>query len=315
MKKRKNLITKPMKAPSEPINVPDFGSLNYPLIASPKVDGIRAITSDKGLLSSTFKMIPNRFIQKTLKGRLPPDLDGELTVGDTFQDSTSGIMSHDGEPDFMYWLFDYVKDSLDKPYKDRIKDLGVLFRNTLKKSPLFVGRRQAVIMLETVWVYDPEDLEAYEADCLDRGFEGAMVRDPEGPYKCGRATLKQGQLLKVKRFDDSEARIIGFEEQMENTNKAEKDNFGRTKRSSAKSGKKGKGTLGKFIAEECGGRPWTKPLKIGTGKGLTHKLRQEIWDNQDEWLGKIVKYKFQPHGVKDAPRIPIFVGFRDERDM
>jgi DNA ligase-1 len=43
--------------------------------------------------------------------------------------------------------------------------------------------------------------------------------------------------------------------------------------------------------------------------------RREVWKDPDAYIGKIIKYKYQAIGSKDAPRIPIFLGFRDERDM
>jgi DNA ligase-1 len=139
-----------------------------------------------------------------------------------------------------------------------------------------------------------------------------MIRDPEGPYKCGRSSVKQQYLLKIKPFEDGEAKIVGFEEQMENTNEAEKDAFGHTKRSSHKAGKVPKGTLGKFVVRRLSD---DLEFRVGTGKGLTNTLRQEIWDNQKKFLGKIIKYKHQAIGAKIAPRIAIFLGFRDLRDM
>jgi DNA ligase-1 len=143
-----------------------------------------------------------------------------------------------------------------------------------------------------------------------------MLRTPNSPYKQGRSTLKEGWLLKVKRFKDSEAEIIGFEEQMENTNEKTKDELGHSKRSSHKAGMVGKGTLGKFLVREIGSTPWFgREFAIGTGEGLTNELRQEIWDNRDKHLGKILTYKYQVHGIKELPRLPISKGFRDERDM
>jgi hypothetical protein len=29
-------------------------------------------------------------------------------------------------------------------------------------------------------------------------------------------------------------------------------------------------------------------------------------------VGKRVKYKHQPHGAKDKPRCPVFIGFRED---
>ena len=118
--------------------------------------------------------------------------------------------------------------------------------------------------------------------------------------------------MKLKRFKDSEAVVLGFEEQMLNTNRADKDAFGRTKRSSAKAGKVGKGTLGKFRVRDVHSGV---EFEVGTGEGLTQKLRQKIWDDRDAYLGKTIKYKFQPHGVKEKPRLPIWLGFRDADDL
>jgi DNA ligase-1 len=56
-------------------------------------------------------------------------------------------------------------------------------------------------------------------------------------------------------------------------------------------------------------------LYIKIGSGLNDELRDAIWDNRDEYIGKIVKYKFFQHGVKELPRHPVFLGFRHEDDL
>ncbi|MFM7851045.1 MAG: hypothetical protein ACKO96_03815, partial [Flammeovirgaceae bacterium] len=61
---------------------------------------------------------------------------------------------------------------------------------------------------------------------LERGYEGVMIRGLHGPYKQGRATLKQGWLMKLKEFDDDEAVIIGYEEKMKNNNAAQVNELG-----------------------------------------------------------------------------------------
>lgn len=298
------LITKPMLA--TPIKT--IQDLTYPLMASPKIDGIRCLKIDGQILSRTFKPIPNDFIRETLEKLLPDGVDGELLVGDTFQDCTSGVMSKAGEPDFTYWIFDFVPTGtlLETSYKDRVE----LLQETLAGIQ---GNR--VVLVPQVVVNTPEELEALEEKYLAEGYEGVMVRDPEGRYKCGRSTLKEGLLLKIKRFQDSEARILDFVEMMQNNNEPELDAFGNIKRSTSKENKVPKGTLGKFIVEEVGKAGWTETFEVGTGLGLTQSLRQEIWNDRDNYLGKIIKYKFQPHGGKDRPRIPIFLGFRSTEDM
>jgi DNA ligase-1 len=279
-------------------------ALNYPQLATPKLDGIRSVKQNGRALSSSFKDIPNLYVQSNM-ALLPEGLDGELMVrADSFNQVQSGIMSEDGEPDFQFCVFDYVSKSLSQPYKERVAELKKL---TL---PAF-----CIKLLPTV-INNKEELIAYEKKCLDDGYEGIMIRSPNGPYKCGKATVKQGWLLKVKRFKDSEAVIMGFEEQLENTNEKTVNELGKSTRSKHQAGMIAKDTLGKFLVREIGTTPWNgREFAIGTGEKLTKELRKEVWDNKEKYIGKIVTYKYQPYGVKDLPRLPIWKSFRDPRDM
>lgn len=293
------MITKPMLSGS----LDESSLLKFPVLATPKLDGIRCLRIDNRTVSRKFLNIPNMYIQG-MTACLPDGLDGELMVPNgTFNQVQSAVMSEDGTPEFEFHVFDYVSNDINKPYVERMLELGTLVLPSFCKLVL------------PVVINNMKELDTYEEKCLAEGYEGIMVRAPNGKYKCGRSTEKEGLLLKVKRFKDSEAEIIGFEEQLENTNEAEEDAFGRTKRSKNQAGMVGKATLGKFIVIERGDTPWNgKQFFIGTGEGLTEALRQEIWDNKEKYLGKLVTYKYQPHGVKDLPRLPISKGFRDRRD-
>lgn len=277
----------------------DATKLKYPVYATPKLDGIRCLALDNKALSRSFKPIPNKHIFAMI-AKLPNGLDGEIMVGENFQNVSSGVMSEDGAPEFEYHVFDYVKSSLDRPYLERIEDLKKL------KLPAFVK----VLIPEKV--NNVKELRAYEKKQLKLGYEGIMIRTGEGRYKEGRSGNKEGILLKLKKFVDSEAEVIGFEEQMENTNEAFKDELGHTKRSTAKAGMKPAGTLGTILARDLYDK---REFGIGTGKGLDDALRQEIWNNRSKYMGKIIKYAYQKHGSKNKPRIPTFEGFRDVIDL
>jgi DNA ligase-1 len=58
-------------------------------------------------------------------------------------------------------------------------------------------------------------------------------------------------------------------------------------------------------------------VEFSIGTGFTNEMRIVLWANhkRGEGLKKIVKYKYFPSGGKDKPRFPVFVGFRDKRDM
>ena len=71
------------------------------------------------------------------------------------------------------------------------------------------------------------------------------------------------------------------------------------------------GTLGALKVEKLEG---TTVLKFNIGTGFDQRTRQDIWDNRKAYLGKTVKFKHQPYGAKEAPRCPVFIGFRNSID-
>ena len=144
--------------------------------------------------------------------------------------------------------------------------------------------------------------------CAGRGYEGAIFRDPKGGYKFGRST--RGMMAKLKMFQDDEAEIIGFQEQMSNQNPAKKNALGRTERSTAKAGKVPAGKLGKF---EC--RDLKSGIEFEVGTGFTDKQRKDYWRDRQVYVGMILKYKHQPSGALAKPRFPGFLGFRSKDDM
>ena len=157
-----------------------------------------------------------------------------------------------------------------------------------------------VDVLEQIVINDEEALLKYEASALAKGFEGLILRDPDGLYKCGRSTIKDQGLLKLKRFEDSEAEIIGVEEEMFNGNEAETNELGRTKRSTAKAGLVGKGTMGAIVVRDL-----VSKVEFNIGTGFDAEDRKKDWP-----IGTVVKYKFFPVGVKDKPRHPVYLGVR-----
>lgn len=278
--------------------------VKFPVYVSPKLDGIRCLTAKGDVLSRSFKRIPNKSIWNYLIAHAACELDGELltyTDGklDSFNTIQSKVMSEDGQPEFTFAVFDWITKTLDKPFKERFKELSENKHDSL------------ITVVPHTLINNLEELIAFEAECVADGHEGMMLRSPDGRYKCGRSTLKEGILLKYKRFIDSEARILEIREQEKNIGAKGINELGKTKRSHKKSDKALAGTMGEF---------WVKDIYnniefgIGTGIGLTKELRQELWDNKDKYLGKLIKYKYQKI-EKNKPRFPSFLGFRDERDM
>ena len=297
-------ISKPMLADT----AEDLSLIKFPVLCSPKLDGIRCLVIGGEAVSRKFKSIPNNYIRKELNSYIPSniDIDGELIVGQTFQSSSSGVMSEDGEPDFTYHVFDLVDEDLKTPFKDRYE--------TLKNSCDFLQKtypKCRIKLVEHTVIKNMEELLAYEAKCLADGYEGMMMRSLNGPYKLGRSTVREGFLLKLKRFVDFEATIIGFEEKLHNANEATTDELGHTKRSSHQDNMIPMDTLGSFVLRMDDGTEFN----CGCFKGFDDAWRKEVWENRDKYLGKLAKIKSQPTGVKDKPRFPVLLGFRDPIDM
>lgn len=283
--------------------VEDTSKLAYPLLASPKLDGIRALVRGGVLVSRNLKPIPNKHSQKLFALKIFEGLDGELIVGepgskDAFRATSSGVMSHDGEPDVRFYVFDCSSDP------------ALPFTRRLKLAQDLIEGYERCLDVAHVLVHDEQELLKAEQDALAFGYEGIMLRHPDGAYKYGRGTLKAQDLMKLKRFADAEAVVLGVEEQMHNTNEAKADELGRTKRSSHKSGMVGKGVLGALMVKGLNGPYKGKVFNIGTG--FDDAQRQALWKQKLD--GQVVKYKYFPTGSKDAPRFPVFLGFRHEGD-
>lgn len=275
----------------------ELDKLRFPLLASPKLDGIRAVVRGGVVYSRSNKPIPNKWVQE--KFCHLEHFDGELIVGEptsksVYRDTTSHVMSHDKEDfDLRFYVFDHI-ETMQLEYTGRAKKIK--------------GGGATVFKHEQRLLIGMDALLAYEEMCLELGYEGLILRSPDAPYKCGRSTVREGYLLKLKRFMDAEAVVIGFEERMHNGNEATISELGRTKRSSHKAGKSGRGDLGALVVRTPTG------IEFNIGTGFTDDERMAIWSDRDKFLGASAKYKFFPVGVKEAPRHPVFLGWRMKED-
>ncbi len=291
-------ITKPMLA--DKCGRPEL--LPFPMLATPKLDGIRCLKVGGRALTRSFKPVSNRFVRGWIEANLPDGVDGELVLrGGTFSETTSAIGSRDGEPDFVFHVFDMVVEGLLQPYAHRMANLGYW--------KITSGRVVKVLPVE---IRDAAALAAYEEQCLAAGYEGVMVRTPDSPYKCGRSTEREAWLLKIKRFEDAEAVVLGTYEGMSNQNEAGVDAFGRTKRGMAQAGMVGRGELGGFVVRHAESGV---EFRLGYNHVAGGVDRATLWHRRETLVGKLVRFKHQPSGAKDAPRFPKFVGFREAWDL
>jgi DNA ligase-1 len=279
----------------------------YPLYATPKVDGIRLLKQNGRIVSRSFKEIKNKNIVELMKKVLPEGCDGEIFIKDqTISDVTSLVNSIEKsitDYELEYYIFDMITPELkDKNYLERIQS----FPQPCQYDNI------NIIPLVPKKLNNEKEMRDFEEECLGNNFEGIMLRRGDGRYKCGRSTLKECILVKVKRFVDTEGEIVGFEEMKKNQNKQELNELGENFRSSKKAGMVLTEKLGAFVVQlEFKGKITT----VDVGSGFTHAQRTDFWNDKKTLLGRIVKFKYFEIGSKTKPRHPIFLCFRDPDDM
>jgi len=277
-------------------------ALHYPVLATPKLDGIRCLKREGKALTRSLKPIPNYNLRRWIEKNFPDGTDGELIIEDqSFNQISSVVMTRDCVSSMVeYWIFDFLRypESCQVPYRTRIIDLENLkiVKGMVKLIPVLINNHSKLM--------------EFEAQCVEQGFEGICLRSPDSLYKFGRSTEKQQWLLKIKRFEDSEATIIGFEEKMHNSNDMVRGELGQAKRATTMEGMVPMNTLGALLVRDER-HHWT----FSVGSGFDDEQRKSIWANRKNFGGLVIKYKFQSYGIKDGPRFPIFLAFRDKRDL
>ena len=286
---------KPMKPPQGQL---DLNDVKFPCYGSIKYDGFRlAVKNGKTVLNS-LRELDNRYTRKLIEEANLEDHDGELVIlplndNKCFNRCQSAFRAAGGEPDFRFVVFDR---SVPGTFEDR-------WLNWPKPNyPAWV------MVDEPVLLENREQLDAFVDQILADNHEGVILRRPDGTYLTKRATFKSQEVLRIKPMETDEGTFVGFECEYANTYQQEQDNLGYTKRSSAKSGKVAKDTLGKMILN-------TERWGIVKVSGFTDEFADEVWQNQDKYLGEPVTFSFQAIGSVDKPRLLKFKGMRSRSDM
>jgi ATP-dependent DNA ligase len=183
--------------------------VNYPCFIQPKLDGYRMIydTTSKTITTRQGKDLPiikesgELFKELSL---LKPGLvlDGELYVhGDKFE--ALGVLRKTKDlkkeelsnlKKISYYVYDIIDESLTFKERNNILNDVEVSDNKIKLVETFVANNK-------------EDIIKYHKYFIENGYEGTMVRNPEGKYK---EKYRSYDLLKYKDFMDAEFKIIGF---------------------------------------------------------------------------------------------------------
>lgn len=160
---------------------------------------------------------------------------------------------------FMMPLTDWIAQKTKITMRQNREALtAILAKTDCKKINISAGRE----------VLDYQDMMNYCNEVIDvHKHEGLIVKDWDAVYLWSR----EMSWCKVKRFADVDCRITGFYA----------------------------GKAGKRLANTLGGiKVWGRTedgtvIESDVGSGFSDELRDEIWNNQEKWLGTTVVIKYQ----------------------
>lgn len=308
----------------------DEAKQRFPVIAMPKLDGVRGINTDGKLTGRSLKPHANRY---TTKFYSHPDFngfDGELAAEDECHPdlcrvTTSALNTIVGEPFTLWWLFDYAtEDTFNLPYLQRLQMLEDRCKALQEPSMFQPGSARHLRLVPWELCNDLPALLAAEERWLDMGYEGVILRDPNGLYKHGRTTLREGSYLRIKRFVEEDAVVLGIVEGQTNNNAAQVNELGQQFRSTHAENMQPNGQVGNMRCRVVKDvfDPQTKKLLLAAGQEITvspgkmkHSDREAYFQNPGLLIGQTIKFKFFPKGQKDKPRFPTFVSIRAASDM
>lgn len=312
--------------------------LKFPIVVLPKIDGVRGLNIDGNLVGRSLKFHKNKFTFSCFSFKEFAGFDGELYLGENGCDkthpdlcrlTTSALNTINGAPVIKWEVFDYFGgDALNMGYLARLRlanqRLCEIYHSLSKGSRLAQFMYDNIGLCEYQLANNLEQLLQIEQDYLEQGYEGVILRDPHGKYKQGRCTVREGSYMRIKRFIESEAIVRSVQQGFQNNNEAQINELGLQFRSSHKENKTPNGLLATMECEvlETIYEPQTDKIlfnkgdivTVGAGK-MDHAMRAELWNDHSLIIGKVIKWKFFPKGIKDEPRFPNFQSFKMTSDM
>ena len=295
----------PFLAPNQKI---ELTKIPYPQMASWKFDGIRCIFKDGEMLTRSLKHVPNIKLHERFahlkKWSVDHDviLDGELWCRSVPFNELSGIVRQFDcqlPIDLYFYCFDIIRNN----YYKEFFEIRVNRYSDLTQLNDFIPVHQ--------WeVNDADAVESLFNQALDGGFEGLILRNPQGYYKCGRATVKENLMYKVKPFETFDAVVIGVVQSTEVNDDVEKktNELGRSVTSKKQGDRHLINKASAFIVKYNG-------LDLKVTLAMTDDEKENVWINRDRFIGRMIEYKGMLVGSKDLPRHPVFLRFREDKNV
>lgn len=256
-------------------NVLDHGVL--PLISMPKLDGIRCLVVER----------EGRPCAVTRSMKPLPNLNARKWIEENCPVGCDGELVLRGG-DFHATSSALMSRDGDPDFDfhvfDFITEYALPYRERLKLRDA-IPSRDRLKMVPASEVTCISQLDSLFDEATAAGSEGLVLRDPDAAYQPGRD--RRGAFQKLKDIRDAEAVIVGVEPESQ-------DFFSER--------------LGAFVVRWEG-------IQFRVGTGMTNDQREEFWNNRAAMIGSLARFTYQKHGMKTAPRFPVFSGIRNPSDL
>ena len=312
----------PMLAPNEQVELED---IKYSVLSSYKLDGIRCIFYKGEMLSRSLKPIVNKQLRAKMKPLADYSrehgliLDGEIYSHElTFQLITRFVMTKDFEdkksikkhgkileiPESLkFYMFDCVaNDDFEIPFFARA-ETSIGLEKTFPNL---------IFSVNQITINSESEVESMFKQALEEGYEGLILKDPNGRYKCGRGTVKEALIYKVKPYRTFDGVIKEVVQATKVDPNAEKktNELGRSVTSKKKEDRilieKASAFLVDYVVDG---------VIMGEVKpviAMTDVEKEAVWANKAQYIGKMIEYKGMLIGSKDVPRHPVMLKFIDK---
>jgi len=251
----------------------------------PKLDGIRCLAIVENRVAKLYtragKLITNfdDTVGKDLSLLNDGCYDGEIMSTD-FTELMRQVYRKENKDvsDVYFGLFDYIPI---KEWKSKTSKTPAWRRYETLSCRLQLAKTSHLKLVERRRIKsDYDEIKRIHDEYVTQGYEGAMLKDIQAFYCFGR----DWSVMKFKAFFDADVPIIGMQE---GTGKHE-------------------GKLGSFLVDYKG-------VNVSVGSGLTDDLREQLWQEPDEHIGRIIEVRYQEETPDGSLRFPTFVCFRNDR--
>jgi len=247
----------------------------WPSYVQPKLDGFRMLMDGTNAWTRGGKEHVRECVEHLMWDTKGYTIDGELILPGmlTLQETAKAAKKFrpDVSPTLKYMVYDVVEPGL--TFEERYYIL----------QELVLSAPPNVVLVDTILVDDEERLFRVHAHSISHGFEGTIIRNPDGLYDVGHRST---DLIKLKDFQDAEFKIIDVVE--------------------------GKGSFeghATFVCETENGKVFN-----ATPEG-TMEHRQELYETREDHIGQWLTVRYQSLSNDGVPIFPVGVDIREEDEF